>query len=93
MLLQAVANVTSLWVFPLAFAFWLWKARDRSKSDWAVRLLLVGALYCLLFLIGSWDSVGYYFRYVLLAPFASAVFLTAWCVNLLPLFNSGGIAG
>ena len=54
---------------------WLWKS-TKSRSDWALSLLLVGAYALLIFLAAPWAIISYYLRFLLIPLFALAAYFS-----------------
>lgn len=53
-----------LLVIPAVITFSLWKGPFHSRLDWMIQLLFTGMYILWIFFAGSWDWLGYYFRYV-----------------------------
>jgi hypothetical protein len=62
-------------VLPCALTLWLWKG-TKSRSDWALSLLLVGAYALLIFLGAQWAIVSYYLRFLLIPFFVLAAYFS-----------------
>jgi len=64
-------------VLPLSYTVLLWRARGKSRLSWIVRLLTACAVVLLVLLIGRWDVLGYYTRFLLAGLLALAA-LASW---------------
>lgn len=51
-------------VLPALFVFDLWRAKSENRLDWIIQLLFTITFITWLFLSGSWDWTGYYFKYI-----------------------------
>ncbi len=63
-------------LLPLFFIGTLWKAKDKNLTDWLLKLLLVTALLLFVYLIGRWDFLSYYFRYIFAILFLLATYFS-----------------
>ncbi|NDJ18555.1 M23 family metallopeptidase [Myxacorys almedinensis] len=59
-------------ILPAAFLIWLWQAKESSKLEWFTTLLVVSLFSVHIFLIGRWDVLSYYLRFVLVIIFLIA---------------------
>lgn len=73
-------------VIPSAFLIWLWRGEDRSKLDWLINLLVVALYSVHIFLIGRWDWLSYYLRFVLAILFFVAALKSFIKAKSLPLY-------
>lgn len=88
MLLAVGLMLITQLVIPVAFLIWLWRGNDRSKLDWLLKLLVV-ALYSIhIFLIGRWDWISYYLRFVLVILLAIAAYKSFIKAKSLPRYPS-----
>ncbi len=62
-------------VLPFGLIVWLWKS-VKSKPDWILSLLLVGAYTLLIFLAAQWAIISYYLRFLLIPFFALAAYFS-----------------
>lgn len=59
-------------ILPISMILWLGWRNSASKTDWAVRLLVVGCFTLWVFRAGNWGFLSYYLRYVWLILFVAA---------------------
>ncbi len=88
MLLAIGLMIITQLVAPAAFLIWLWRGNDRSKLDWLLKLLVVASYSIHIFLIGRWDWISYYLRFVLVILFAIAAYKSFTKAKSLPLYPS-----
>jgi Peptidase family M23 len=66
--------VVSHIILPCIFLIWLWRGKEYSKLAWLSKLLVV-VFYCsYIFLVGRWDWLSYYLRFVLIVLLFLSVF-------------------
>ncbi|QKY70610.1 M23 family metallopeptidase [Lentibacillus sp. CBA3610] len=51
-------------VLPAYFIYELWRIKTKNRLDWIIILLFNITFITWLFLSGSWDWIGYYFKYI-----------------------------
>ena len=61
-------------VLPLSYTVSLWRTHHKSRLGWVIKLLTAGAVVLLVLLVGRWDMLGYYTRFLLAGLFALAAF-------------------
>lgn len=63
-----------LLLIPTLLLTWLWRARFRSRAEWLLGVLLVGAYVLFFFLAGRWDFFSYYLRFLIPLLFLAAAY-------------------
>jgi hypothetical protein len=63
-------------VLPLSYTVSLRRTRHKSRLSWVMKLLTTSAVVLLVLLIGRWDMLGYYTRFLIGGLFALAVFVS-----------------
>jgi Peptidase family M23 len=63
-------------VLPLSYTVSLWRTHRKSRLGWAMKLLTAGAVVLLVLLVGRWDMLGYYTRFLIVGLFALAAFVS-----------------
>lgn len=58
-----------LLIVPIALLSSLWKGSCYSRFDWIIQVLFTGMFLIWIYFSGSWDWLGYYFRYLWLGLF------------------------
>lgn len=71
-------------IVPAAILFSLWKGPFHSRLDWLIQLLFTFMFILWIFFAGSWDWVGYYFRYVWIGLFILVLFPSWKKARILP---------
>ncbi|MFC0300209.1 peptidoglycan DD-metalloendopeptidase family protein [Virgibacillus soli] len=71
-------------IIPIGFIIELWRAKFKSKFSWLLSMLLYSLFIILYFLIGAWDILGYYIRYVLVVLLVIAIVFSWLRVKSLP---------
>lgn len=88
------ANILILFIInlllPAYFIYALWTGQERSRFHWLVRVATIAAYILLILLVGRWDWVSYYFRYILVALFVVADIISYQRVRHAPLFVRDG---
>lgn len=75
-------------IIPAAFLISLWQAKESSKLEWFTTLLVVTLFSVHIFLIGRWDILSYYLRFVLMIIFFIVALKSFIKVKSLPLYSS-----
>lgn len=73
-----------LLVVPAILIFSLWRGPFHSRLDWLIQLLFTSMFMIWIFFAGSWDWVGYYFRYVWIVLFILVLFPSWKKAQILP---------
>ena len=60
------------YIIPAALIIWLWAGKNRSKFRWSVKALFVALYLVLIYFIGFWGFVSFYWRYLWFVLFALA---------------------
>jgi hypothetical protein len=63
-------------LLPFLAIAWLWKSKAINKTDWALKVSIVGALALATFIATPWAMTSYYLRYILIVLFALAVYFS-----------------
>lgn len=63
-------------VVPLSYTVSLWRTHHKSRLGWSLKLLTAGAVALLVLLVGRWDMLGYYTRFLIGGLFALAAFVS-----------------
>jgi hypothetical protein len=90
MLLQIVIFLLANVFIPAFLLYRMWKRRPNSKLKWLLNTVYTGIFLTLIFLVGRWDWIGYYFRYVLLLLYIVIGFVTCRRVYERPFFDREG---
>lgn len=77
LLFHAVYVTVFLLFVPGYFIVSLWRTRPIGYVRWALQTLYTGAFLLFVFLVGPWDWVGYYVRYVMLLGYLAAAVVAA----------------
>lgn len=64
--------------FPLAWSWRVWRLDVPSRVAWLIAVVDAAIFVALILLVGRWDIVGTYTRFVLLAVFLAAVAWSLW---------------
>ena len=93
-LFSLVLITALLLLMPIGFLAWLIWGNPSSRFELLLRTVAVGAFFLWLFIIGRWDVVGIWWRYVFLAAFVivgARAWAKSWNMPLLPKlsFRSG----
>lgn len=72
-------------VLPVLFIYSLWTNKFTSKLNWITQLLFTVMFIAWIFFSGSWDFIGFYLRYVLLALLFIAIYRSWKKARLVPL--------
>ena len=68
----SVLVVGSQVILPAYFLVSLWKRLKVDRMAWLLKVLYTGTFLLFLFVVGRWDSAGYYLRYVFPGLFIAA---------------------
>lgn len=71
-------ELTRIVVLPLLLLCWVWFRPMRRKTDWIVRILLVGAYLGWIFWTGRWGLASIYLRYVWVVLWVGGAAFSAW---------------
>jgi hypothetical protein len=63
-------------VLPFLAIVWLWKSKAKNRTDWTLKVCIVGALALATFIATPWAMTSYYLRYLLIALFALVLYLS-----------------
>jgi hypothetical protein len=74
--LQIVGLIAAFVLVPIWLLYSLWNRPFSNLYDWIVAIFHAGIALLVLVLIGRWDWLSYYLRYVILAAFLVVVILT-----------------
>jgi hypothetical protein len=85
-MLLAIALLITQVVIPLSFLVWLWRGNNHSRLDWLLKLSIVALFSIHIFLIGRWDWLSYYLRFVLMILFAIAAYQSFTKEKHLPFY-------
>ncbi|MFQ6088583.1 MAG: M23 family metallopeptidase [Candidatus Methanofastidiosia archaeon] len=91
MLFSIVMLIIGHLFIPFIFIIWLWRGKDKSKIDWMVKLLVVGTFVVYIFLVGRWDWLSYYLRFILIALFLIAAYKSYLRTKDLAFFSRKGL--
>lgn len=69
-------TILTSFLLPIFFIGTLWKAKDKNLTDWLLKLILVTVSLLLVYLIGRWDFISYYFRYIFVILFLLAAYFS-----------------
>lgn len=61
---------------PGYFIYSLWQGKERSRFQWLLKVAYSGLYILLIFLIGRWDWVSYYLRFIIPALYLVAVYVS-----------------
>lgn len=75
--LAMLALVFASLVLPLWLSIGLWRARERDRLGWLLRLSNAAAFLALVLVVGRWDITGYYTRFLLVAVLLAAA-VASW---------------
>lgn len=81
----------NLLVLPGVLAALLWKSRDQYRFPWLLKAGFTGVFLIYLLIIGRWDFVSIYVRWVWVVLFAAALIASYRVVRDKPLFAPGGL--
>ncbi|MFQ5891355.1 MAG: M23 family metallopeptidase [Candidatus Methanofastidiosia archaeon] len=93
MLFSIVMLIIGHLFIPFIFIIWLWRGKDKSKIDWMVKLLVVGTFVVYIFLVGRWDWLSYYLRFILIALFLIAAYKSYLRTKDLAFFSRKDLKG
>lgn len=89
--LQVIGVFAAYVVVPAFLLYTLWNARPPSRYDWMVKVIHAGLAIATLFLIGRWDWVSYYLRYLIVGAFLVVVVFSYRNVSDRPFTVGEGI--
>ena len=73
-------------LIPATFLIWLWQSKFPSQLNWSIALLTVATYSVHIFLIGRWDWLSYYLRFLLPILFFIVAFHSFAKAKSLPLY-------
>lgn len=88
--LQIFGLIAAFVLVPAWLLYSLWKNPGPSIYDWMVGIFHAGIALFVLFLIGRWDWLSYYLRYLILAVFFLVAFLSYRRVTDRPFITGSG---
>jgi hypothetical protein len=89
-LIPIISLSVLLILLPAYLIYSLWTAREASKYDWFLKVLVNAAYLVLVFLIGRWDWFSIYLRYLFFVLFNMAAIMSFRYVQRLPAFVGEG---
>jgi hypothetical protein len=78
-------------VLPLYFAYVLWHAREETRWVWCIKLASSTAFLIFVMLVGRWDILSYYLRFVVIGLFAAAAIAGGLRARRLPWRRAGRV--
>jgi Peptidase family M23 len=86
MLFEITLLIVTHLVVPAVFLISLWRSKFPSKLNWSIALLTLTAYSIHIFLIGRWDWISYYVRFLLPILFFIVAFQSFIKAKSLPLY-------
>ena len=80
------------YIIPAALIIWLWAGENRSKFRWSVKTLFVALYLVLIYFIGFWGFVSFYWRYLWFVLFALATIFSYSKARRVPFHTKLGAA-
>jgi murein DD-endopeptidase MepM/ murein hydrolase activator NlpD len=74
---------------PSLFIVSLWRKSEPDVARWLIKVLYTGAFLAYLFMLGRWDVLSVYLRYVLLLAYLAAVLVSVRGVQGRPWLTEG----
>lgn len=90
MLFQILMMFITHLILPGYVIYYIWSLNPDSKYQWLLRVLTYSFVMIFIFLIGNWVWLTYYLRFVLLAMFGAAVFVSYKRIQAKPFFPGEG---